>query len=226
MTEEELFTKLSNVVDTLLGPGGCKWDQKQTLETLRQSVLEETCELIDTIEERDSKKMNEELGDLLFNVVFLAKVAAKEGHFTLSDTLNVLINKLIFRHPHVFGDGPKMQSVDDVLNQWEELKKKERENTSSKSMLDGIPKTLPSLSRAQKLISKMNRAKYKDTPSEQDLNWNDPNLTEDELGTWLFEQVRKADARGLDAELALRRFASIKEKAIRQWEAGASSSAD
>ena len=75
MNEAELFAKLSHVLDTLLGPGGCSWDQKQTLDTLRQSVLEETCELIDTIEERDSKKMNEELGDLLFNVIFLAKVA-------------------------------------------------------------------------------------------------------------------------------------------------------
>ncbi len=218
MKEQELFTKLSEIVDTLLGPNGCKWDQKQTLETLRQSVLEETCELIDTIEEKDAKKMNEELGDLLFNVVFIAKIAAKEGHFTMSDTLKVLTNKLIFRHPHVFGDGEKIESVDEVLNQWEALKKQERQKSATKSMLDGIPKTLPALSRAQKLISKMNRVQYSDTLSTQELNWNDPELSEDAFGTWLFEQVRKAEEKGLDAELALRRYSSVKEKDIRQWE--------
>lgn len=219
MLEQELFAKLSSVVDTLLGPNGCKWDQKQTLETLRQSVLEETCELIDTIEEKDSKKMNEELGDLLFNVVFLAKVAAKEGHFTMSDTLNVLIDKLIFRHPHVFGEADKGMGLDEVLQQWEELKKKERDKTATKSMLDGIPKTLPALSRAQKLISKMKRVGCSDTASADELNWNDPELSEDILGQWLFEQVRKAEERGLDAELALRRFCTVKEKIIRSWEA-------
>ncbi len=214
MSEAELFAKLSNILDTLLGPNGCKWDQKQTLETLRQSVLEETCELIDTIEEKDSKKMNEELGDLLFNVVFLGKAAAKEGHFTLTDTLNTIIDKLIFRHPHVFGDGKKMHSVDEVLNQWEELKKQERTKSSTKSMLDGIPKTLPSLSRAQKLISKMNRVKIEDTPTAVSNDWS----SEEALGAWLYEQVRRAESLGLDAELALRRFCSIKEKTIRDYE--------
>ncbi len=218
MTEEELFAKLSHVLDTLLGPNGCKWDQKQTLETLRQSVLEETCELIDTIEEKDAKKMNEELGDLLFNVVFLAKVAAKEGHFTMSDTLKGLTDKLIFRHPHVFGDGKNMQNVDDIVNQWEELKKQERQKSGTKSMLDGIPKTLPALARAQKVIAKMARVQFPEAASDATINWQDPNLTEDQLGMWLFEQVRKAEAKGLDAEFALRRYIVTKEKSIRDWE--------
>lgn len=217
-TEEELFAKLSHVLDTLLGPNGCKWDQIQTLDTLRQSVLEETCELIDTIEERDAKKMNEELGDLLFNVIFLAKVAAKEGHFTMSDTLKAVTDKLVFRHPHVFGD-KKMDDVEDIVNQWEELKKQERQKSSTKSMLDGIPKTLPALARAQKIISKVKRVKCPDTPTEKELNWQDPNLTEDDLGKWLYEQVRKAEERGLDAEFALRRYIGNKEKGIRDWEA-------
>lgn len=212
MKEEELFKKLSDVLDTLLGPNGCQWDQKQTLETLRQSVLEETCELIDTIEEKDAVKMNEELGDLLFNVMFLGKVAAKNGHFTLSDTLKRVTDKLIFRHPHVFGD-KKLSDVNEIVDQWEVLKKQEREQTTSKSMLDGIPKTLPSLARAQKLITKMKRAKYKDTISEQN-DWD----SEETLGKWFFEQVRKAEEKGLDAELALRRFCTLKEQEIRAWE--------
>ncbi len=213
MNEAELFAKLSHVLDTLLGPGGCSWDQKQTLDTLRQSVLEETCELIDTIEERDSKKMNEELGDLLFNVIFLAKVASKEGHFTLSDTLQVLIDKLIFRHPHVFGDGKKMDNVDEIMEQWEELKKKEREKSQGKSMLDGLPKTLPSLARAQKIISKINRAKVPDTTRQVQEASN-----EEELGSLLFEIVRKAEEKGLDAEHSLRKYCTSKETMIRSWE--------
>lgn len=219
MTDEILFAKLLHVVDTLLGPDGCQWDQKQTLDTLRQSVLEETCELIDTIEEKDSKKMNEELGDLLFNVIFLAKVAAKEGHFTLSDTLKTLTDKLIYRHPHVFGE-KKMDSLEDIVSQWEELKKKEREKSKSKSALDGIPKTLPALARALKVIEKIKRAKYRDTPTREEINWEDPTLSEDALGKWLFDVVRRADQRGLDPEFALRRYLTVKEKEFRDWEAG------
>ena len=219
MKEEELFAKLSWVLDTLIGPEGCPWDQKQTLRTLRQSVLEETCELIDTIEEKDSKKMNEELGDLLLNVVFLGKVAAKEGHFTLTDTFNTLIDKLIYRHPHVFGDSKKLSNVDELMQQWDELKKKEREKTNEKSMLDSIPKTLPALSRAQKLISKMKRSKIADSVEDHPIDWESPELTEEEVGRWIFEQVRKAESKGLDAELGLRRYAAKKEKAIRAWEA-------
>lgn len=214
MDEQDLFKKLSWVVDTLIGPNGCKWDQKQTLETLRQSVLEETCELIDTIEDKDALKMKEELGDLLFNVVFLAKVAAKEGHFTMADTLQAIIDKLIFRHPHVFGDGKKIDNVEEVLSQWEVLKKKERENSNSKSMLDGIPRTLPALMRAQKIISKMTRVQYPDTPEEAPSDWK----SEEELGKWLFEAVRRAEAQGLDAELALRLYSGLKEQQIRAWE--------
>lgn len=214
MDEQDLFKKLSWVVDTLIGPNGCKWDQKQTLETLRQSVLEETCELIDTIEDKDAQKMKEELGDLLFNVVFLAKVAAKEGHFTMADTLQAIIDKLIFRHPHVFGDGKKIDNVEEVLSQWEVLKKKERENSNSKSMLDGIPRTLPALMRAQKILSKMTRVQYPDTPEEAPSDWK----SEEELGKWLFEAVRRAEAQGLDAELALRRYSGLKEQQIRAWE--------
>ncbi len=220
MNEQELFAKLSHVLDTLLGPGGCSWDQKQTLDTLRQSVLEETCELIDTIEARDSTKMNEELGDLLFNVIFLAKVAAKEGHFTLGDTLQVLIDKLIYRHPHVFGGGEKMENVEEIVEQWEALKKKEREKTNTKSMLDGIPKTLPSLARAQKIIGKMKRAKIHDAIGEPcDLT------NEEELGKVLYEIVRKAEENGLDAELALRKQCNIKEAKVRAWEAPSSEGA-
>jgi len=213
MNEQELFAKLSHVLDTLLGPGGCSWDQKQTLDTLRQSVLEETCELIDTIEEKDAVKMNEELGDLLFNVVFLGKVAAKEGHFTLKDTLQVLIDKLISRHPHVF-DKTNTLSPDEVVQQWEELKKKEREKTATKSMLDSIPKTLPALSRAQKVISKMKRAKVPDETVAHPSDFT----TEDQLGAFLFNQIQKAEEQGLDAELALRRFCTQKEQLIRAWE--------
>jgi len=218
MNEEQLFSKLCHIIDRLLGPGGCPWDQKQTLETLRHSVLEETCELIDSIEDKNSQGMTEELGDLMLNVVFLAKVAAKEGHFTLKDSLEAVTEKLIYRHPHVFGKGEKIDTVDQLVEQWEELKKKEKAGQAKKSEMDSIPKSLPSLARAQKMIKKMSRTKFEIPQNCQELSWDDPALTEEALGQWLFDAIRQANAKGLDAELALRRACTLHEQAFRTWE--------
>lgn len=214
MNEEQLFSKLCQIIDRLLGPGGCPWDQKQTLESLRHSVLEETCELIDSIEDKNTQGMTEELGDLMLNVVFLAKVAAKEGHFTLKEALDSVNTKLIFRHPHVFGEGKKIDTVEQLVDQWEELKKREKGSQSPKSAMDNIPKSLPSLARAQKMLKKMERVHY-EVPTSAPAN---PHASEEAFGQWLFEAIHKANEQGIDAELALRRACALQESTFRSWE--------
>jgi len=202
MTEKH-FTQLCEILDTLLGPNGCPWDQKQTLQTLRQYVLEETCEVIDAICDHDIESLKEELGDLFFNVIFLAKVAAKEGHFTLEETLKGISDKLIRRHPHIFSTGKKLTTPDEVLKQWEAIKKEEKKSTNSE--VSGIPKSLPALSRAQKLLSKMQKADVADEEITA-------NSEEDQIGQKLFSVVAEAKRLGVDPEAALRKVTLQKEK--------------
>lgn len=213
MNEHPQFLELCAVIDKLLGPDGCPWDKKQTLQTLKASVLEETCELIDAIEENEAEQMADELGDLFFNVIFLAKVAAKEGHFTLNDSLSKIIHKLITRHPHVFGNGPTLFTDHEVIIQWEEIKKKEKGHAKRTSLMDGIPKALPSLSRAEKMIVKMKKANYRQPEHD-----HQKEMTEEMLGEKLFKLVAEGNRHGLNAELALRKSCISKEKAFRQWE--------
>lgn len=217
MSEHPQFQQLCDIIDHLLGPEGCPWDRKQTLLTLRQSVLEETCELIDAIEEKEAEQMADELGDLLCNVIFLAKVATKEGHFTLNDSLSKIIHKLISRHPHIFDNAPTLSTEHEVVAQWEEIKKKEKGHAKRTSSMDGIPKALSSLFRANKMIAKMKKAKYTEAMSTHD---NKNKMTEEILGEKLFELVAEGDTHGLNAELALRKVCMKKEKTFRQWEAG------
>ena len=205
---ETHFIQLCTILDTLLGPEGCPWDQKQTLQSLKEYVLEETCELIDAIEENDSDEMKEELGDLFFNVVFLAKVATKEGHFTLEETLQTISDKLIRRHPHIFAGGEKLNTPDEVLAQWEVIKKQEK--SEGKKSIGGIPKSLPALSRAKKLLSKMKKAKFEAKFVDNFVDKNKPEG--DEIGIELFELVEKAVKLGIDPELALRKVVQAKER--------------
>lgn len=214
MNEEQLFSKLIQIIDTLLGPNGCPWDQKQTLQTLRPCVLEETCELIDSIEDNDNQGIRGELGDLLLNVVFIAKVCAKEGRFTLRDAIEAICHKLIYRHPHVFGDGKKIDTVDELINRWDELKKTEKNGSERKSAFDGVPRSLPSLARAQKMVQKMQKTGYQESnsPVENSLE------SEEAFGLWLFDCIKSAEQHGLNAELSLRHACSLKEETFREWE--------
>jgi tetrapyrrole methylase family protein/MazG family protein len=205
MTESR-FIELCSILDTLLGPNGCPWDKEQTLQSLKQYVLEETCELIDAINEENSEGMKEELGDLFFNVVFLAKVAAKEGHFTLEETLQTISEKLIRRHPHIFGSGPALDSAEEVLVQWQEIKKQEikkQEKKAPQSAVDNIPKSLPALERARMLYKKMKKAGY--TAS----------LSQESLGEKLFMMAVDDNE---NAELELRKVCQEKENGFREWE--------
>lgn len=207
MTKE--FDKLIEIIDRLLGPDGCPWDREQTLQSLRSSVLEEVCEVIEAIDLNDNAHIQEELGDLFFNVVFLSKIAEKEQRFSMTEILQELNEKLIRRHPHVFGEGKKIKTVDELYEQWNRIKKAEKGKDQRKSVLDGISKHLPVLARAQKIISKIEKAGYplnfsqKDSASIQD---------EDQLGEHLLFMVKKAQEKGLDVEHALRKALTHLEK--------------
>ena len=151
-TMSEQFTKVVEIMAALRAQNGCPWDRKQTHETLKPYLLEETYEVLETIDQGDRAKLREELGDVLLQVIFHSQIAAESSTFTVNDVLDTLAEKLIRRHPHVFGPGNQADSVtngEQVLHQWEQIKRAEREAAGvAQSALDGVPKTLPALLRA------------------------------------------------------------------------------
>src|SRR5580698_872431 len=144
----------------LRSPTGCPWDREQSHMSLRRHAIEEVYELIDAIEARDDHEMTEELGDLLLQVVFHCQLARERGAFDFEKVTRTLVEKLIRRHPHVFGT-TKVKDVDEVWANWETIKRAEKQGThlERKSALDGIPKHLPALLRAEKLVKKAHKAK-------------------------------------------------------------------
>lgn len=139
----------------LRAPGGCPWDRNQTFDTIKSYLLEETYEVMDAIDRRDWPALAEELGDLLLQPVFFAEMAAEEGLFTISDSLDAINEKLIRRHPHVFAD-TIAHTPEDVLRRWDEIKQQEKApgTPSQASVLDGVPRNLPALVESEKLSRK------------------------------------------------------------------------
>ena len=145
------FDDLVRIMATLRGPDGCPWDRVQTLASLRPFLLEETYEALEALDAGDHAGLREELGDLLFEIVFLSRIAEEQGHFTIADAIDAVAAKLVRRHPHVFGDADKLSQPEEVLGRWEELKAAERTasgETKTKTLLSGVPLTLPALLRA------------------------------------------------------------------------------
>jgi tetrapyrrole methylase family protein/MazG family protein len=141
--------ELIRIMATLRSPQGCPWDREQTLQSLRPFLLEETYEALEAIDRDDRRGLCEELGDVLFEVVFLSCIAEEQGHFTMADVAAGVAAKLVRRHPHVFGDAEKLGSADAVLVKWEELKAAEKPaGTAPKTLLSGVPISLPALLRA------------------------------------------------------------------------------
>ena len=141
--------ELIRIMATLRSPDGCPWDRQQTLKSLRPFLLEETYEALDALDRDDPKALCEELGDVLFEIVFLSCISEEQGHFTMADVAAGVAAKLVRRHPHVFGDAEKLGSADAVLVKWEELKAAERPvGSTAKTLLSGVPITLPALLRA------------------------------------------------------------------------------
>lgn len=207
------FDELVSVVDHLLGENGCPWDKKQTMKTIRSDVLEEVCELIEAIDLEDDHHIEEELGDLFFNVVFLSRLAEKENRTKMEKALNGIKEKLVRRHPHVFGT-ESIEGVDELITRWDQIKLTEKGKEHRTSVLDGIPKGLPALARTQKVTKKMKSAKFEDLPKAHNLIFKD----EEELGAYLASIVILAEIQGFDAEHALKNYLIGLETKFRLFE--------
>jgi MazG family protein len=156
------FAELVAIMARLRAPGGCPWDRKQTFDTIKPYLLEETYEVMDAIDRRDWPGLAEELGDLLLQPVFFAGMATEEGLFTISDSLDAINEKLIRRHPHVFADA-KADTPEDVKQRWDEIKKQEKIESGAAahhSTLDGVPRNLPALVEAEKISHKAAEAGF------------------------------------------------------------------
>ena len=197
----------------LRSPTGCPWDREQDHHTLRWHAVEEVYELLDAIETGDDHDMPEELGDLLLQVVFHCQLAKERGAFDFERVARHITEKLLRRHPHVFGD-LKVKNVDQVWANWEKIKRAEKHGTrhARPSALDGIPRHLPSLMRAEKLIKKARRAKLTSRPVLK------RKLTRARLAKELFALAAYAQAKGWSAEDLLRAETLTQERAWRRRE--------
>ena len=208
------LSELADVVERLRAEGGCPWCSEQTHETLVQYLVEETYELIEAIEAGDRDDVIEELGDVLYQVVFHASLAASTPteNFTLDQIARRAADKMIGRHPHVFGD-VQYETADDVIAVWEELKKADK--PGRESTLDGVPQTMPALALADKLLGKAAKLDLIDIAGPAPFTFEN----EDELGPLLMAIVASARAQGLDSERALRSALRELQIDIREAEA-------
>ena len=203
--------ELVEVMDRLLGPGGCPWDREQTHASLTRYLIEETYEVIEAIDENDMEQLKEELGDLLLQIVFHSALAARQGAFDINQVTQTVTEKMINRHPHVFGTMP-LATSDEVLDKWEGFKKKE----GKRQVLEGIPRHLPALMRAEKMQAKAARVgfdwpvidgavdKLMEEVQELARAENQEQVAE-EMGDVLFAVVNIARFLGVDPEDALQR---------------------
>ncbi len=230
--------KLVDLVERLRAEDGCPWDREQTRETLKPMLIEEAYEVLDALDGASPAELKEELGDLLFQVVFHAQIAQEKGEFHLADIIDRLHEKMIRRHPHIFGDS-NLKTTHDVLKNWEDIKAAEKGTLSSshpesqKSLLDGTPTRLPALHRANQLAAKASRVGF-DWPDLEGVLQKLREETEEiveaegtknteklahEVGDLLFVAVNVARFLGIDPETALRRSNSRFERRFRYMEA-------
>jgi tetrapyrrole methylase family protein/MazG family protein len=213
------FQKLVDIMTLLRSNYGCPWDKVQTSESIKPYLIEETYEVIEAIDEKDPVKMKEELGDLLLQVVFHAQIAKDRGEFDINDVIDKISDKMVSRHPHVFGDA-KFETPEEVTKQWQDRKREE--GKLKDSALEGVPKELPSLLRAHRLQSRAAKvgfdwAKVEDVFGKLDeeleefkeaLEKKDKKEIEDELGDIFFVLVNISRFVGVNAEEALRKTIS------------------
>jgi MazG family protein len=223
----DAFLRLTDIMDELREK--CPWDRKQTIHTLRSMTIEETYELADAITSEDWQHIKEELGDLLLHILFYSKIGAEQQQFTLQEVIDTISEKLITRHPHIYGD-VKVESEDDVKRNWEKIKMKEGKT----SVLSGVPVSLPSVVKATRIQEKVKQVGF-EWENKQDV-WKKVEeemeelkeaetisleRTEEEFGDLLFSLVNYARFLQIDAETALektnkkfiRRFQLMEEKA-------------
>ena len=228
-TNAASFLRLVQIMDELREK--CPWDKKQTIHSLRSMTIEETYELADAITESDWKGIREELGDLLLHIVFYAQIGKEQGQFTLDEVIQGICDKLVARHPHIYGD-VKVENAEEVKRNWENLKLKE----GKKSVLSGIPPSLPAVVKAMRLQEKAKQVGFEWEVKEQ--VWEkvdeeamelrdavaagDQNKVEDEFGDLLFSLINYARFLHIDAENALERtnkkfisrFTGMEQKAL------------
>ncbi|MDP2627151.1 MAG: nucleoside triphosphate pyrophosphohydrolase [Candidatus Rokubacteria bacterium] len=228
-----LFDSLLSVMARLRGEGGCPWDREQTRESLKPYLIEEAYEALEAIDEGSTDHIMEELGDVLFQVVFHCQVASEQGEFAMADLLARLRDKMVRRHPHVFGDAA-VSNAKEALSQWERIKRGERgPEGEPRSALEGVPRSLPALLRAQRLQVKAGRsgfdwpdwsgawAKVREEVLELDRAAAEGNAGQvrEELGDLLFSIVNAARLLDVDAEDCLRQAAEKFTRRFREVEA-------
>jgi tetrapyrrole methylase family protein/MazG family protein len=228
--------RLYETMKRLRAPGGCPWDREQTLRTLKPCLLEEAYELLEAMEDENLALHIEELGDVLLQVVFQCAIREEEGNFTLDDVAASLVDKLVRRHPHVFGN-EQVASSGQVLRNWEAIKQTEKDKPPNRSAIDGVPATLPALLKAQRVQAKASRVGFDWQDSSGAIEKIDEELGElkqaiasgtpeqvaDEMGDLLFSIVNTCRFLKVDAESALegttrkfsRRFREV-ERRVRE----------
>tara|TARA_B110000459_G_scaffold7675_2_gene7962 strand:+ start:1720 stop:2478 length:759 start_codon:yes stop_codon:yes gene_type:complete len=205
----DAFKRLLIIMDELREQ--CPWDRKQTMESLRNLTIEETYELADAILDNDMQEIKEEIGDVMLHMVFYSKIASETGDFDIADSLNAVCEKLINRHPHIYGD-VHVEDEEEVKRNWEQLKIKE----GKKSVLSGVPKSLPAMVKAYRMQDKTAQVGFEWENAEQ--VWKkveeeiqefkevvdvDPEKMEDEFGDIMFSLINYARFKGIDPETAL-----------------------
>lgn len=222
------FTKLLNVSGTLTGPDGCPWDRSRHPEDFQTTVIEEAYELQEAIEEDENPA--EEMGDLLYQVIFLGRIYEKQGTLKLDEVLNRLVEKLVSRHPHVFGE-TSASSPEDAVQQWEDQKREEEKESDQQEILSGVPDQLPALLKAYRMVDKVEKAGFQWRNDERAFEKIEEELGEwkeaiqedqqqeqkEELGDLLFAIANVAKRQKMDPEAALqsanhafkKRFASM-----------------
>lgn len=207
------FQDLVEIIEKLRAPGGCPWDREQTHESIKKNLIEEGYELIEALESGDGAKMADESGDLLLQIVFHANIGKEKGEYDISDVTDAVCRKMIHRHPHVFGD-VEANTSEEVLRNWDAIKRSDREQKTIAEELTGISAFLPSLMRAEKVQKKAEKNGYLfGTPEETAdgiarmlkavAGSADSGTAEMYIGKVLFEVVSAARVAGIDPELAL-----------------------
>jgi uncharacterized protein YabN with tetrapyrrole methylase and pyrophosphatase domain len=209
MRKKPAIEELLRVMARLRAPNGCPWDREQDHQTLRWHTVEEVYELMDAIESRDDHELEEELGDVLLQVVFHCQLAGERGAFDFEKVARLITEKLIRRHPHVFGE-VKVKNVDQVWANWEKIKRAEKEGThhARSSALDGVPRHLPALLRAEKLVKKARRAELEPKVRSK----SGPSRAR--VAKTLFDLALYAQGKGWSAEDLLRQETKRQE---RRW---------
>jgi len=213
--------RLMEIMAHLRGPEGCPWDQEQTHETLTRCLVEEVSETLEAIDEKDMELLEEELGDLLLQVVFHAQIAKENGNFDMEDIARGISDKLVRRHPHVFGDEKgTIDQADQVVDRWEQVKAEEKkqkgESGDNSSIFKKLPPRLPALLFAYDIYKRAEKANVhtKMTLTEKKIDLLSQDLDEVKAGRAFFELVAACRKSGLDPEASLRSFASKQMKEV------------